>query len=208
MTKHKKTESKPLEVVKKESESDAQALARFYLRPSVSNALTIKTFNGKVLENVELAALIDELSNQAQAAHSGDLQRAESMLMVQANTLDTIFTNLAQRAARAEYMSQLEPYLRLALKAQTQCRATLETLAAIKNPQPVAFVKQANIAHNQQVNNASPAPRAREVKNQQTQLLEQTDGERLDFGKTAAAGGIDQAMETVGEVDGAEIGGG
>jgi hypothetical protein len=35
----------------------------------------------------------------------------------------------------------------LALKAQSQCRATLETLAAIKNPQPVAFVRQANIAH-------------------------------------------------------------
>jgi hypothetical protein len=35
-------------------------------------------------------------------------------------------------------------YLRLGLKAQSQCRATLETLAAIKNPRPVAFVQQAN----------------------------------------------------------------
>jgi len=30
----------------------------------------------------------------------------------------------------------------LALKAQAQCRATLQTLAEIKNPHPVAFVKQ------------------------------------------------------------------
>jgi hypothetical protein len=47
-------------------------------------------------------------------------------------------------------MGACETYLRLALKAQSQCRATLETLAAIRNPQPVAFVRQANIAHGPQ----------------------------------------------------------
>jgi hypothetical protein len=35
--------------------------------------------------------------------------------------------------------------MRLALKAQSQCRATLETLAQIKNP-PVVLARQANIA--------------------------------------------------------------
>jgi hypothetical protein len=45
--------------------------------------------------------------------------------------------------------------MRLALKAQGQCRATLETLAAIKNP-PVVFAKQRNISHgHQQVNNGA-----------------------------------------------------
>ena len=45
--------------------------------------------------------------------------------------------------------------MRLSLKAQGQCRATLETLAVIKNP-PV-FAHQANIAHGpQQVNNTRP----------------------------------------------------
>jgi len=52
-----------------------------------------------------------------------------------------------------------DKYLRLALKAQGQCRATLETLAAIKNP-PVVFARQANIAHGpQQVNNGPPPAR-------------------------------------------------
>lgn len=46
-----------------------------------------------------------------------------------------------------EYLNATDTYLRLALKAQAQCRATLQTLAEIKNPRPVAFVKQANIAH-------------------------------------------------------------
>jgi hypothetical protein len=35
--------------------------------------------------------------------------------------------------------------MRFGLKAQAQCRATLETLAAIKNP-PTVFARQANIA--------------------------------------------------------------
>jgi hypothetical protein len=43
----------------------------------------------------------------------------------------------------------------IAFRAQSQCRATLATLAAIKNPTSEAFVNQANIAHGpQQVNNA------------------------------------------------------
>jgi hypothetical protein len=45
--------------------------------------------------------------------------------------------------------------MRLALKAQSQCRATLETLSAIKNP-PVVFARQANITNGpQQVNNGT-----------------------------------------------------
>ena len=52
-----------------------------------------------------------------------------------------------------EYIEATERYMRLALKAQGQCRATLETLAAIKNP-PVVFARQANFANGpQQVNN-------------------------------------------------------
>jgi len=97
-----------------------------------------------------------------------------------------------------------EIYMRLALKAQSQCRATLETLAAIKNPTPVTFVKQANVAHGpQQVNNGPPSEppsRARESENPPNELLEHTHGERLDFGTPKAAVGADSALATVGEV--------
>jgi len=45
--------------------------------------------------------------------------------------------------------------MRPVLKAQSQCRTTIETLSEMKNPKPVAFVQQANIANEpQQVNNA------------------------------------------------------
>ena len=39
---------------------------------------------------------------------------------------------------------------------------------------------------------------------QQSKLLEQTDGERLDTGTTGKAGKADPAMATLGEVDGTE----
>ena len=109
-----------------------------------------------------------------------------------------------------EYFNAAETYMRLALKAQTQCRATLETLAAIKNPQPVAFVRQANIAHGpQQVNNSSSVDtsRAEKSENQPNKLLEQQHGGRGDFGTAGAAGGLDSPLEAVGAVNRAENGG-
>src|SRR5260370_33541175 len=67
-------------------------------------------------------------------------------------------------------MEAAERYMRLALKAQSQCRATIETLAEMKNLKPVAFVHQANNANGpQQVSNgpgrSAGASRAREPEN-------------------------------------------
>jgi hypothetical protein len=102
----------------------------------------------------ELAADLRDATSRV--AKDGDMRSAEEMLYGQAVVLQTIFGNLSRRAASnaGEYMGACETYLRLALKAQAQCRATLETLHEMKNPRPVAFVQQANIAHGpQQVNN-------------------------------------------------------
>jgi hypothetical protein len=129
------------------------------------------------------------------------------MLTTQAHTLDAIFNNLATRAIKAEYMKNLDTYLKLALRAQSQCRATWEALGAIKNPPVMGYVRQANIAHGpQQVNNGTcdDTPRTRENQNSQNKLMEKKDDERLDIGTTSTAGQADPAMATVGEIDGAE----
>src|SRR5262249_13859921 len=134
---------------------------------------------------LDIPALASALGEQSRKANDGDLSRVESMLMAQAHTLNALFTALTRRAVAQEYLNQYETHMRLALKAQSQCRATLETLAAIKNPAPVAFVRQANIAHGpQQINNVSESAqdqssRARESENPQNKLLEQQHGERL-----------------------------
>ena len=76
--------------------------------------------------------------------------------MAQAVTLNTIFARCAVQASRnleGQHLEGTERYLRLALKAQSQCRTTIETLAIVKNPTTI-FARQANIAAGpQQVNN-------------------------------------------------------
>jgi hypothetical protein len=184
-------------------------LARNVLRPSVRAGVTTQSFS-KVFGELDLNSLIEELAAQVKLTAVGDLGREEAMLVAQAHSLEAIFHELARRAAlnMGEYINAAETYMRLALKAQSQCRATIETLALMKNPQPVTFVRQANVAHGpQQVNNApqpaaDPASRARESENQPNKLLEQQHGERLEPGTVQAAGGADQALATVGEVNG------
>ena len=114
-------------------------------------------------------------------------------MTTQVHTLDAIFNNLACRAINAEYMDNLDRYLKFALRARSQCRATWEALATIKNSPVAGYVRQANIAHGpQQVNNASAAPagapRAGENPNLQNKLLEEKYGERLDLGTACTPG--------------------
>lgn len=79
--------------------------------------------------------------------------------MAQAVSLNALYTQLAYRARNAEYVDSFDRYLRLALKAQGQCRATLETLATMKNP-PTVIARQANITSGpQQVNSSFGAER-------------------------------------------------
>jgi hypothetical protein len=196
-----------IEAVGKPEEDRTVTIARTVLRPTVQAAVTLKEYN-KSYVDLDLSGLIDSLAEQTRASSDGDLRRAEAMLTAQAHTLDAIFNNLARRAAlnMGEYMPACETYLKLALRAQSQCRATWETLATIKNPPLVGYARQANIAHGpQQVNNASPTPkdalRAGKVSNPQNELLEKTIGERLDVQATGRAGTAHPAVATVGEVD-------
>ena len=131
----------------------------------------------------------------------------------QAQTLDAIFTELGRRGSQnindGRFMNAAEIYLKLAFKAQSQCRCTLEALAEIVNPRPVAFVKQANIANQQQVNNGTAQPvtdsRTREIANQSNELLPGViNGQRMDTRAPETAGRANQELEAVGQVNGAK----
>jgi hypothetical protein len=204
----KKRDPSQITTAGKPDEDRAVAIARAVLRPTVQAAVTLKEY-GKSYGDLDLGHLMDSLMEQTRASNDGDLKRAEAMLTAQAHTLDAIFNNLARRAINAERMDNLDRYLKLALRAQSQCRATWEALVSIKNPPVMGYVRQANIAHGpQQVNNASVAPegtpRAGENPNLQNKLLEEKDGERLEPGTACTPGQADPAMATVGEVDRAE----
>ena len=97
--------------------------------------------------------------------------------------------------------------MRMALRAQSQCRATLETLATIKNP-PIVYAKQANFAAgHQQVNNGVTAPtQAREIETEQSQLTGGTHELLSDTRTSGIESQLNPALEALGEIDRAKIG--
>jgi hypothetical protein len=181
----------------RDDETQSQFQARIALTPECLSAavlVTCKHFDEPVTEVVE------ELKRQTAAMNSGDMTRAENMLLAQAHTLDGLFAKLAGQALVANHLDRVDKLLRLALKAQSQSRATLQTLSELKAPKQIAFVKQANIGNQVQVNNGiqEKPSRTRKTQKVQNELLEVEHGERLDARATGTASGADPAMATLG----------
>ncbi len=200
--------AKPKKVVARQpvmtAKEKTERVSKLALKPSANGAAVVEAYCKGSFGEADINVLIDELRTQFDKVKNGDLQYCESMLVGQANALQSIFVSLARRASNQEMLPQYETFLRLSLKAQSQCRATIETLAAIKNP-PVIYAKQANISNgHQQINNGIQTctrghAQAGENLNQQNELLEVDHGsETMDKRATGATGGKDKAMATVG----------
>ena len=121
-------------------ETGAQAMARKLLEPQMRHALTASTFANQLLGgNIEAPGQMDYVDHVMVAtnkAAEGDLAMVSRMLAAQAITLDNMFTEFARRASSnmGQYLDATERYARLALKAQTNSRATLEALAKLHQP--------------------------------------------------------------------------
>lgn len=170
--------------------------AQQVMNPELLSASVITACHS--LDNSQIAGYVTELKQQANAIHADDMSRPETILIAQAHALDGLFANLANRAYSVKSLDVMERYMRLALKAQNQTRTTLQTLAELKAPKQVAFVRQANIGNQVQVNNGTVPTRAREIQNEPNELLEIKYGERLDTRTASAPSGADTTMETVG----------
>lgn len=156
--------------------------------------------------SMDVPALMDQLRDHAAAVNRGDLSQAEAMLMNQATALQSLFARLAERGMGCDLAPAFEANMRMALRAQSQCRATLETLATIKNP-PIVYAKQANFAAgHQQVNNGIPAPtQAREIETEQSQLSGGTHELLSDTRATGEASRTNPTLEALGEIDRAKV---
>ena len=191
------TQRKKRKPATKDKNDMKEGYAKVALSPS-AHAGTVVVQYGSMLfgkDNMDVNCLERAVRESAEAVNNGDMKAVESMLYGQAVALQTMFTNLATRAVCQERRDNIDVLMRLAFRAQNQCRMTLETLSKVKNP-PVVYARQANITSGpQQVNNG--LTHATEKNITKNELLEDSHVKRLDGRTQGQTGGLDTHMETV-----------
>ena len=192
------TQRKKRQPAAKDKNDMKEGYAKVALSPSVHAGAVVGQYGSMLFgkDNMDVNCLDKVLKESTEAIHHGDMKAVEAMLYGQAVALQTMFTNLSMRAdCQQGRLDNIEALLKLAFRAQNQCRMTLETLANVKNP-PVVYARQANITSGpQQVNNG--LTHATEKNIVQNELLEDSHVKRLDGRTQGQTGRLDTHMETV-----------
>ena len=188
-------------LAKQDKQAESERYAKASLSASTMSAVLSADFSKSIFPDVNLADSISALSEKICTIQAGDMKPIEAMLIGQAQALQTMFVSLGRQAASKTSLPQYTAFMNLALKAQSQSRATIQALVELKYPKQATFVKQANISNgHQQINNATnthaPA-HAREIENQPNELLREVNNATLDTSGTATTSAIDKAMATV-----------
>ena len=185
------------ELTKKEL---SEIMAKMYTTPSGSNSLALCALH----DSVDWNAMSDRLKDINADVLDGDITIAEALLIDQAIVLQSFFSNYTSKMVNAEYLSQVEAYSKIALRAQNQCQRTLRTLRTLlefKHPKRTTFVKQQNNATNQQINESELKEFPEKKVKPANELLEQNHEARLDTPETKEAVTVDSEVETLGELD-------
>ena len=194
--------SRDIRLVTRPGVSEDRMIAEYAFDPTTANASTALDFSTDLLPRLSLQDCTAVMKEDAQAVTDGNFGKLESMLNGQAIALNAMFNNFAKRAMHADVMPKLDAYFRLALKAQAQCRSTVEAIAEIKYPKSATFIKQANIAQQQQINNGNQLTNTREKNIFPTnKLLTESAHAALDTGRTGKAIGLDSHLEAMGAID-------
>ena len=91
-------------------------------------------------------ALAKTVQKSREKIAKGDCSEIESHLINQAIAIQRIFEIYTQRMINEKYFVAQGTYGQIALKAQNQSRKTLSTIAELKNPKKLTFIKQQNNA--------------------------------------------------------------
>lgn len=185
-------------------------LAEIGLSACAANAHTATLFAQGAFGQIGIGEAVAVMRAKAAKTEAGDLSELEATLTAQAATLNAVFNEMARRASinMGQHMDATEKYMRLALKAQGQCRATVETLAEIKFPRSATFIKQANIAGQQQVNNGQAGIEDHRLTgspektiNSTNELLSEQANATLDTAGARAPSRANSELETVGAIN-------
>ncbi|MDY7525864.1 hypothetical protein [Sphingomonas sp. 10B4] len=121
----------------REGVSDGRVMADIMVAPFARHAEVIDSFGGKLYGDSgrpPIMETMNALTEEADKAARGELTLSSQILTSQALALDAVFTDLARRAGGNVGPDAMERYMRLALKAQSNCRTTLEALSKLHQP--------------------------------------------------------------------------
>ena len=192
-----------LDVRVKPGDDPDLTVAKKLTNPRVSAGITVQEFQ-PLLKQYDINQVIVAINDEVRSVLKGDMSRPEEMLVAQAHTLDVMFNSLAQRAAlniNGGYPQAAETYLRMALKAQSQCRTTLESLSEIKNPRGATFIKQQNVANQQQVNNGVSVGAHEKNVISSNELIIEGKHATLDTGRAGATVTAHQGLAAVEKIN-------
>ena len=201
MTTKTVTTKKKTAPAKQDEKAESERYAKISLSASFMSAAISDSFTNALLPDAKLADVASALGDKVTTIQNGDMKPIEAMLIGQAQALQTMFVSLGRQAASKTSLPQYTAFMNLALKAQSQSRATIQALIELKYPKQATFVKQANIANgHQQINNATSthAPaHAKENQHSQNKLLEAQHNEWLDNRTAATPSATHPTMATV-----------
>jgi len=186
-----------------------EGISELALHPPTTNGVVSRMFSSKTMGvDLDLKEMIITLNDQVSQVKWGNLQGAEALLISQALTLNSIFAEMARRAAlnMNQNVEATEAYMRMALKAQNQSRSTLETLSNIKSP-PLVIAKQANISTgSQQVNNVMQVDLQNQKNSIKPTQLKEVNNELCQDARTPCIeSSPNQTLEALGEINRAKV---
>lgn len=117
--------------------SNEDAVARLVHMPHYRNAAAGGSFGsssaGMPSDSVASTRIVTE---QCAKTRAGNMGLPSDILTAQAMTLDAVFTEMLKRSGAniGEYPEAAERYMRMAMKAQAQCRTSIEALSKMHQP--------------------------------------------------------------------------
>ena len=133
-------DARPAVIEGRKGEGEAMTMARAMVGPYLRHGIAGSSLAGKTAGKLPGEPQFDDFAQVIKSAAAdtarGEMALPSDILMAQALSPDAIMTELMHRATMnlGDYPLAAERYARLAFKAQSNCRATLEALAKLHQP--------------------------------------------------------------------------
>lgn len=121
-----------LKIERESGKSESRQMAEVAMRPMIRNGFIVGMLGGKHFggETPDVTDTVDIMADACKKVRDNDLSEQRDILTSQAMALDAIFTTMVLRSENnvKDYFDASQRFMRMALKAQVQCRTTIEAI--------------------------------------------------------------------------------